>query len=129
VARRHANELQNPCAQIETARVPEPVTGEPRRVIIGEVGLGRTFSALRYRNFRLFFFGQLISLVGTWMQNTAQGWLIYQLTGSKFLLGLVAAAGSDPLVFFSIWGGWLADHYPKRSVLVVRRLSAHLLCG
>ena len=116
-----------PAPGVETARVPEPVTGEPRRVVIGDVSLRRTFSALRHPNFRLFFFGQLISLVGTWMQNAAQGWLIYQLTGSKILLGVVAAAGSAPMVVFSIWGGWLADHYPKRSVLVVTQSISMVL--
>ena len=100
-------------------RAPEPVTGEQRRVVAGRISFRQTFSSLRHRNFRLFFFGQLISLVGTWMQNTAQGWLIYKLTGSRILLGVVAAAGSAPLALFSIWGGWIADHYPKRSVLIV----------
>ena len=113
--------------ETETATIPEPVTGEPRRVVIGEMGLARTFSALRFRNFRLFFFGQLISLAGTWMQNTAQGWLIYQITGSKLLLGVVAAASSAPMVIFSIWGGWTADHYPKRSVMVVTQTASMLL--
>ena len=113
--------------EAETARVPEFVTGEPRRVVIGEIGLHRTFSALRHRNFRLFFYGQLVSLVGTWMQNTAQGWLIYKLTGSKLLLGVVAAAGSAPMVVFSVWGGWLADQYPKRSVLVVTQTASMIL--
>jgi hypothetical protein len=78
----------------------------------------KTLSALRYRNFRLFFFGQLISLTGTWMDITAEGWLVYKLTGSKLLLGVVGVAGSAPLLLFSIWGGWLADHYPKRTVIV-----------
>jgi len=64
---------RSPAPEAETARVPEFGTGEPRRVVIGGLGLGQTFSALRHRNFRLFFFGQLVSLTGTWMQNTAQG--------------------------------------------------------
>ncbi len=116
-----------PPPEAETARVPDFATGEARRVVVGEIGLRRTFSALRHRNFRLFFFGQLTSLVGTWMQNTAQGWLVYQLTGSKLLLGVVAAAGSAPMVIFSVWGGWLADHYPKRSVLVVTQSISMML--
>ena len=72
--------------------VPEDITGRPRRVVTGGISLRNTFSALRHRNFRLFFSGQLISLTGTWMTTTAQGWLVYQLTGSKALLGVVAAA-------------------------------------
>ena len=78
----------------------------------------QTFAALRHRNFRLFFFGQLISLIGTWMQNTAQSWPVYQLTGSKLLLGIVAAVGSAPMLFFSLWGGSVADRHPKRVVLL-----------
>ncbi len=102
-----------------TARVPEDMTGRPRRVATGGVSLRKTFSALKHRNFRLFFSGQLISFTGTWMTTTAQGWLVYQLTGSKALLGLVAAAASAPMLFFATWGGWVADRYPKRSVIVV----------
>src|SRR5271157_3236957 len=86
-----------------------------------------TFSALRYRNFRLFFFGQLISLTGTWMDITAEGWLVYKLTGSKLLLGVVGVAGSAPLLLFSIWGGWLADHYPKRTVIVLTQSVSMVL--
>ena len=83
--------------------VPEDMTGRPRRVVSGRVSLRNTFSALRHRNFRLFFSGQPISLTGTWMTTTAQGWLVYQLTGSKALLGVVAAAGSAPMLIFSTW--------------------------
>ena len=85
-----------------------------------------TFAALRHRNFRLFFVGQLVSLTGTWMQSTAQGWLVYQLTGSKVLLGTVAAAGSLPLLL-SIWGGSVADRHPKRTVICLTQTSMMLL--
>lgn len=101
-----------------TANVPEDMTGRPRRVATGGVSFRKTFSALKHRNFRLFFSGQLISFTGTWMTTTAQGWLVYQLTGSKALLGLVAAAASAPMLFFATWGGWVADRYPKRTVIV-----------
>ena len=103
----------------QIATVPEEITGQPRRMVAGGVVWRRTFAALRHRNFRLFFFGQLVSLIGTWMQNTAQGWLVYQLTGSKMLLGVVAAAGSLPMLLFGIWGGSVADRYPKRPVMLV----------
>src|SRR5438045_2434929 len=98
------------------ATVPEEVTGQPRRVVLGH--LRNTFAALQHRNFRLFFAGQLISLIGTWMQNTAQGWLVYQLTGSKILLGVVAAVGSTPLMLFSILGGSVADRHSKRRIVL-----------
>jgi hypothetical protein len=71
----------------QVASVPQEVTGLPRRVVVGRVTWGDTFAALKHRNFRLFFIGQLVSLIGSWMQNTAQGWLVYQLTGSNVLLG------------------------------------------
>jgi MFS family permease len=102
----------------QVATVPEEVTGQPRRVVTGSLRLGSTFSALRHRNFRLFFFGQLVSLAGTWMQNTAQSWLVYDLTGSKLLLGTVAAVGSAPMLLFSLWGGSVADRHSKRNVVL-----------
>lgn len=110
-----------------TANVPEDVTGRPRRVATGGISFRKTFSALKHRNFRLYFSGQLISFTGSWMTTTAQGWLVYQLTGSKALLGLVAAAASAPMLFFATWGGWVADRYPKRSVIVCTQISSMLL--
>jgi MFS family permease len=102
----------------QVANVPQEVTGQLRRVVVGSVTWRDTFAALKYRNFRLFFVGQLVSLIGTWMQNTAQGWLVYQLTGSKVLLGTVAAVGSLPLLLLSVWGGSVADRQPKRTVIL-----------
>src|SRR5215831_2902590 len=102
----------------EVVNVPEEVTGQPRRLVLGHQLWRSTFSSLRHRNFRLFFSGQLISLIGTWMQNTAQGWLVYELTHSKVLLGVVAAVGSAPMMLFSIWGGSVADRHPKRQILL-----------
>lgn len=100
------------------ASVPQEVTGQPRRVVVGGVSLRGTFAALRYPNFRLFFVGQLVSLIGSWVQNTAQGWLVYQLTGSKVLLGTVAAVGSLPMLLLSVWGGSVADRHSKRKVVL-----------
>ncbi len=102
----------------QVANVPQEVTGQPRRVVVGRVHWRETFAALRHRNFRLFFVGQLMSLTGTWMQNTAQGWLVYQLTGSKLMLGAVVAVGSTPMMLFSMWGGSVADRQPKRTVVL-----------
>ena len=65
-----------------TSDVPEDMTGRSRRVATGGISFRKTFSAFRHRNFRLYFMGQLISFTGTWMTTTAQGWLVYQLTGS-----------------------------------------------
>jgi MFS family permease len=61
------------------------------------------------------------------MTTTAQGWLVYQLTGSKALLGVVAAAASAPMLFFATLGGWMADRYPKRTVVVVTQTCSMIL--
>ena len=102
----------------ETARVPEELTGRQRRTPVGSITWRHTFRALRHRNYRLFFYGQLVSLIGTWMQTTAMSWLVYQITGSKLLLGVVAAVSSAPMIFFSLWGGAIADRYPKRAIIL-----------
>ncbi len=86
-----------------------------------------TFRALRHRNYRLFFAGQLISLVGTWMQNVAQAWLVYRLTGSSFLLGLVSFAGQIPVFFASPAGGALADRLNRHRILVGTQSGMMLL--
>jgi MFS family permease len=77
------------------------------------------FSALSYRDFRLFWFGQIISLSGTWMQSVAQGWLVYSLTKSPFYLGVVAAAAALPILLFTLMGGLIADRFRKRNVLLL----------
>src|SRR5256885_2056756 len=117
-----------PTANTETARVPEDVSGRPRRVPVGSISWRHTFRALRHRNYRLFFWGQLVSLVGTWMQQTAMSWFVYQITNSKLLLGVVAAIGSGPMMLSSIWGGSLADRHPKRSILLATQ-TAQMVCA
>src|ERR671937_1342368 len=117
-----------PTRTTETARVPEDISGRQRRMPVGGVTWRHTFRALRHRNYRLFFWGQLVSLIGTWMQQTAMSWFVYQITNSKFLLGVVAAMGSAPMVLSSVWGGTLADLYPKRSILVATQ-SAQMVCA
>ncbi|HMJ14061.1 MAG TPA: MFS transporter [Polyangiaceae bacterium] len=78
-------------------------------------GIGR---ALRHRNYRLFFSGQLVSLIGTWMQSTAQAWLIYRLTGSSVLLGLVGFSSQIPVFLVAPFGGTLADRARRHRVLL-----------
>src|ERR1041385_7621614 len=117
-----------PTGTTETARVPEGIGGRQQRLPVGAVTWRHTFRALRHRNYRLFFWGQLVSLIGTWMQQTAMSWFVYQITNSKFLLGVVSAVGSAPMVLSSIWGGALADLYPKRSILVATQ-SAQMVCA
>jgi len=103
------------CEQKTTAQRPQ---GRLVRAI------STTFASLKHRNYRLFFFGQLVSLVGTWMQWTAQGWLVYQITGSKLMLGVVGMVGTLPLLLFSNFGGVLADRFPKRTLLLITQSSA-----
>jgi len=74
--------------------------------------------SLRHRNFRLFYFGQLVSLSGTWMQSLAQAWLLYRLTGSGFMLGLASAASLVPSLVFGLYGGVLADRFSRRGLLI-----------
>src|SRR6266851_3063374 len=89
-------------------------------------GLLRTFLALRHRNFRLFWFGQLISLIGTWMQSIGQAWLVLELTHSAWLLGVVGALQFLPVMLLSLFGGVLADRLPKRKVLLFTQSFAAL---
>src|SRR5213596_2736936 len=117
-----------PTRTTETARVPEDISGRQQRVPVGGVTWRHTFRALRHRNYRLFFWGQLVSLIGTWMQQTAMSWFVYEITNSKFLLGVVSAVGSAPMMLSSVWGGTLADLYPKRSILVGTQ-SAQMVCA
>ncbi len=90
--------------------------------------MARAFSALHHRNFRLFWFGQLISLVGTWMQSIGQDWLVLTLShNNAFLLGTVGALQFLPVLILSLFGGVIADRWPKRRVLLVTQTSAMLL--
>jgi MFS family permease len=87
----------------------------------------KTFHSLRHRNFRLYWFGQMISLIGTWMQSMAQGWLVLRLTNSPFLLGVVGAFAGLPVFFFSLPAGVLADRVKKRKILIITQTGAMIL--
>ncbi|HEX2190527.1 MAG TPA: MFS transporter [Longimicrobiaceae bacterium] len=84
-------------------------------------------AAFRHRNFRLFYAGQLLSLIGTWMQSTAQGWLVLELTDSAFLLGTVTAAGSLPVLLFTLYAGVVADRMDKRRIILAAQAAAAVL--
>jgi MFS family permease len=79
----------------------------------------RTFSAWRHRNFRLFFWGQLVSVIGIWMQSTAQQWLVYRITGSQASLGMVTFINFLPVLLFSLFMGVVADQFSRRGLLVI----------
>ena len=89
--------------------------------------LSNTFRALRHRNFQLFFAGQFISLTGTWMQSVAQSWLVYRLTGSVVLLGMIGFASQIPVFLVAPFGGAVADRYNRRRILVATQCTAMLL--
>ena len=83
--------------------------------------------ALRHRNFQLFFSGQLISLIGTWMQSVAQSWLVYRLTGSALLLGAVGFASQIPVFLFATLGGITADRFNRRHIVIGTQVASMLL--
>ena len=83
--------------------------------------------ALSHRNFRLFWTGQCISLIGTWMQNIGQAWLVLQLTNSPFKLGLVTAMQFLPVMLFALFAGTLVDRFPKKTVLIFTQASLAIL--
>src|SRR6266567_3625433 len=87
-------------------------------------GLLRAFTSLGQRNYRLFWFGQMISLIGSYMQTIGQAWLVLELTHSAWQLGLVGALQSLPVLLFSLFGGVFADRWPKRRVLLLTQTAA-----
>ena len=86
-----------------------------------------TFKALRARNYRLFFIGQIVSVSGTWMQGIAQAWLVLQLTGSGAMLGLTTGLQFLPMLLFGPWAGVVADRVDKRRLLMVTQATAGVL--
>src|SRR6267142_2437974 len=91
------------------------------------IRLPRMFRSIENRNYRLYFFGQLVSVLGSWLQSVAQAWLVYRLTGSALHLGLVVFIGQVPLLFLSPLGGLVADRYPRRWVVAATQASSMLL--
>jgi len=98
---------------------PEAISNDP-------TGLARVFRALRYRNYRLFFIGQSISLIGTWMQQVAISWLVYSLTNSAFMLGVVAFSGLISTFLLTPFAGVLVDRLDRHRILVVTQTLAML---
>jgi MFS family permease len=88
-----------------------------------------TFRSLRNRNYRLFAAGQVVSNTGTWMQRIAQDWLVLTLTHSGTALGLVTALQFLPILLFSVWGGVLADRFPKRTMLMITQSAMGVLAA
>ncbi|MBI2622579.1 MAG: MFS transporter [Candidatus Levybacteria bacterium] len=87
----------------------------------------QAFPALKHRNYRLYFIGQLLSLVGTWIQIVALGWLVFQLTKSAFMVGLVSSLGSLPILIFGLFGGVIVDRFAKKKILIFTQISSMIL--
>ena len=104
-----------------------PSLERPRNDAVGPSRLRLAFRALHHRNFRLFISGQLVSLVGTWMQTVAQSWLVYRLTGSAALLGLVGFASQIPVFLFAPLGGTLADRAHRKRIIIATQTASMLL--
>jgi MFS family permease len=112
----------------------DDAVGPPGRAVTGPVRRGpaawqQMTSSFHHRNYRLFFFGQLISVIGTWMQTIAQSFLVLDLTHSGTQLGLTTAARFLPILIFGQAGGLYADRRDKRRILLVTQTSAGLLAG
>jgi MFS family permease len=93
------------------------------------LNFGKTFTSLKSPNFRLWFIGQVVSLVGTWMQSTAQSYLIYELTQSAAYLAIVGFANGVPTILFTLLGGLTADRFSKRNVIVIAQSAMMVLAG
>jgi MFS family permease len=92
----------------------------------------RTFSALRYRDFRLLWFGAFTSTTGTWMQTVAQGWVVLSMTNSAFLLGVDGFLATGPMLVFSLFGGVVADRVERRKIMLLSQylqMSFALILG
>src|SRR6202049_2555800 len=99
-------------------------TSSPAPSPSGQGRLPAVFRSLKHRNFRLFFSGQLISLIGTWMQTIAEAWLIYRLTGSSVLLGLLGFVSQIPIFLLSPMGGWAASRGPRQRVVISTQIAS-----
>jgi MFS family permease len=122
-----------PMAKSEPARVPaaEPAQGAPTSSARPADSRLDAFRALRHRNFRLYFGGQLISLIGTWMQSMAQAWLVLKLTNSPMMLGVVSFANYVPILLVALFAGVVVDHVDRRRLILTSQtmlmLSAFVL--
>ena len=88
--------------------------------------ISHTFRSLKHRDFRLYFFGQIISLTGTWMQLVALSWLVYRMTNSAVWLGIIECANLLPMLIFGLSAGWLADHFDRRRTIIITQIFAML---
>jgi MFS family permease len=112
---------------IESSTIKNPDSPEPQRRKSFSEKLLSAFPAFQSPNFRRYFPGQVISMIGTWIQMVAQGWLVLEITSSAFDVGIVAAASTLPTLFLSLLGGVIVDRYPKRAILLLTQSAAMIL--
>jgi len=89
--------------------------------------VSRSFPALTHDNFRIYWLGQCVSLIGTWMQNIGQTWLVFSITGSPLLVGLLGAIQFLPITIFSLFAGVVIDKYPKRTIILITQFTSMIL--
>jgi MFS family permease len=113
---------------LELTPQSQPVEVPPPEILPGQAAEDRGALSLlkvfRHRNYRLFFSGQLVSLMGTWITNVTQGWLVYDLTHSPLLLGVTSFAAAIPVFFFSAFGGAISDRFDRRRMLFITQSLA-----
>jgi MFS family permease len=109
------------------ATVPADMVPQPRRIVAGGISWRKTFAAFRHRNYRLFFAGQLVSVIGSWMQQVALGWLVYTLSNSAFTLGAVRFLSAIPVTLLTLVGGAMADRVEKRRIVIMTESTAMIL--
>jgi MFS family permease len=110
---------------VPTTTELQPAAPPPALGVSGRLAI--LFRALRHRNFQLFFGGQVISLVGTWMQSVAEAWLVYRKTGSPALLGVLGFVSQIPIFLLSPVGGLVADRWPRRNVVIATQICSMVL--
>lgn len=109
---------------LDQGQRPELIEGANQRWVRR---LAITFPAFSNKNYRLYFTGQLVSLIGTWLQLVSQAWLVLQLTNSAVLLGAITALSTLPTLLFTLFGGVIVDRYPKKRVLLFTQITSMCL--
>ena len=112
---------EHPSGKNETSNLPAPSSGGVKAKLL------EAFPPFASRSFRLYFVGQIISMIGTWIEIVAQGWLVFDMTGSAFWVGVAAAASTVPTLLLSLFGGMLVDRYPRKAVLLWSQVLLMLL--
>ena len=107
--------------------VSQPADEEDKKQARGRLSVKQTFAALKYHNYRLWFFGQMISLFGTWMQMTAQGYLVFELTHSPAYLGYVGFSAGIPTWVLMLYAGVIADRMSRRTLLIITQTGMMVL--